>query len=171
MHGSTKHFRTAAPTADLGRSDPIELVLARLTHVKRRERGGWMASCPTADHERGDRHPSLAVDVGDNGGVVFKCFSHQCSVESIAAALGLTVGDLFPRVHGRDFDPTAPKPKLPKVTAGDLIALAAFEARVASIGCADILAGKTLEPSDLARLALAVETLAAIHQEVAYGNR
>lgn len=171
MHGSTKHFRKVAPAADLGRSDPIELVLARLTNVKRRERGGWMASCPTAAHERGDRHPSLAVDVGERGGVIFKCFSHQCSVDSIAAALGLTVDDLFPRVHGRDFDPTAPKPKLPKITAADLIALAAFEARLVSIGCADILSGKTLEPSDLARVALAVETLEAIHQEVAYANR
>lgn len=100
-------------------SAPLENVLARLERVKPRPNGkGYMAACPTAAHPRGDRNASLAVDEGNNGGVIFYCFSHQCSAEAIAAALGLELTDLFPP----RLDAHSPKPHIPSVPWRELFA-------------------------------------------------
>jgi hypothetical protein len=76
-------------------------------HARRSARG-WLARCPAHD----DRSPSLSIAEGDDGRILLHCFA-GCSLESIVAALGLTMRDLFkgPRV------PSKPKP--PKVQAGE----------------------------------------------------
>lgn len=51
---------------------------------------GWLVRCPA--HE--DQSPSLSVDTGRNGVVLLRCFA-GCSVESIVAAAGLRMSDLF----------------------------------------------------------------------------
>lgn len=51
---------------------------------------GWMARCP--GHP--DRSPSLSVAEGEDGRILLTCFA-GCRVEAIAAAVGLTVTDLF----------------------------------------------------------------------------
>jgi hypothetical protein len=43
---------------------PIDRVLSRLQQVTE-DGNGWLARCPAQDHE--DHHPSLKVDVGDDG--------------------------------------------------------------------------------------------------------
>lgn len=50
---------------------------------------GYMARCPA--HE--DRNPSLKIDVGQNGGIVLKCFA-ECENDAILDALGLQWADL-----------------------------------------------------------------------------
>jgi len=70
--------------------DPVDLVLSRLSHVKRVS-GGYMARCPVHD----DKNPSLSITKGDDGRVLLKCFA-GCSTEEIVKALGLTMADLFP---------------------------------------------------------------------------
>lgn len=54
---------------------------------------GYMARCPGTGHKAGDRHPSLSIkDAGDR--ILLKCFA-ECAVESVVAAMGLTMADLF----------------------------------------------------------------------------
>jgi hypothetical protein len=69
---------------------PIEKVLAELPGARQSPKG-WTARCPAHD----DRDPSLSISIGDDSKVLMKCFA-GCSVEAIVAALGLSMGDLFP---------------------------------------------------------------------------
>lgn len=64
-------------------------ILNRLTGVKGGS-GQWYARCPAHD----DKHQSLSVSVGQDGRVLLNCHA-GCSVENVAAAMGLTVKDLF----------------------------------------------------------------------------
>jgi hypothetical protein len=67
----------------------LEAILARLRGV-RSNASGWIARCPA--HE--DRSPSLSVAEGEGGRVLLHCFA-GCSPDSIVAALGLKLSDLF----------------------------------------------------------------------------
>jgi hypothetical protein len=69
-------------------------LLDRLTSV-RRSGGGWVARCPAHD----DRNPSLSITAGEDGRALLHCHA-GCTTESIVAALGLTLADLFPRTNG-----------------------------------------------------------------------
>jgi hypothetical protein len=70
-------------------SDAVSRVLARL-EGHRRSGSGWIARCPA--HE--DKRASLSIAEGQNGRVLLRCFA-GCSVESIVAAAGLEMRDLF----------------------------------------------------------------------------
>lgn len=78
-------------------SAALQTVLDRLEKVKRRGDNAYKALCPAHD----DHHPSLYV-TGKDGKVLLHCKSAGCNVETIVAALGLTLKDLF------DHDPFAP---------------------------------------------------------------
>ena len=52
--------------------------------------GQWYARCPAHD----DKHQSLSVSIGQDGRVLLNCHA-GCSVDNVAAAIGLTVKDLF----------------------------------------------------------------------------
>lgn len=67
----------------------IEAVLNRLQGVQRCGRK-WTALCPAHP----DRNPSLEITEGDRA-VLLRCWSHGCTVQEIARALGLEVFDLF----------------------------------------------------------------------------
>jgi hypothetical protein len=75
-----------------------------LTRLKRARRSGagWAACCPAHD----DRTPSLSVSVGENGGILLKCFA-GCTLEAIVSALGLAVSDLFAEPATADLSPDA----------------------------------------------------------------
>jgi len=69
----------------------LDEVARRFEGVTRRGKG-YRVLCPV----HGDTTPSLDIDPGDNGGIVFVCRSHACPVESILKAVGLTWGDISP---------------------------------------------------------------------------
>ena len=69
----------------------IETLLSRLEKVKPRGRGKYMALCPA--HE--DRTPSLGIVEADNGIILMKCYA-GCEVSDVMAAIGLSLGDLYP---------------------------------------------------------------------------
>lgn len=77
---------------------PIDEVLSRLAgrNLKPRSGGGWTAQCPCSAHQGGDRNNSLAVDEGDGGKVIFKCFAGD-SAEDVCRALGMEMQELFPK--------------------------------------------------------------------------
>ena len=52
---------------------------------------GYVARCPAHD----DNHQSLSIAEGDDGRILLNCHA-DCSVESIVAAMGLKMSDLFP---------------------------------------------------------------------------
>lgn len=140
---------------------PVEKLLPRLRDVRQVGQGKWMAICPS--HE--DRARSLSVRETPDGRVLLNCFA-GCHVGDVLAAVGLELSSLFPERPSRAIDPRGARPQAPRFHAGDLIRLAAFEARVCAVGAADILAGKALSDADRARFGLAVETLEAIAWEV-----
>src|SRR5215471_7483754 len=70
-------------------SPPLENLVSRLQ--AKRSGAGWIANCPA--HE--DHKPSLSISEGADGRALLKCFA-GCSTESVLAALGLRVRDLFP---------------------------------------------------------------------------
>lgn len=67
----------------------IERVLSLLDGVNR-SGSGRLARCPAHD----DHHPSLSISQTPEGTVLLHCHA-GCTVESICAALGLRVADLF----------------------------------------------------------------------------
>jgi len=68
--------------------------LSKLQQV-RRSGHEWTPQCPAHD----DRRASLSIAEGDDARILINCHA-GCSIESIVAALGLTMKDLFPEpVH------------------------------------------------------------------------
>ena len=76
--------------------------LARLTGVKK-SANGWQAQCPAHD----DKKASLSVSESPDGKILLNCKA-GCKTESVVAALGLAMKDLFPpRTTSRE-----PKPRM-----------------------------------------------------------
>jgi 5S rRNA maturation endonuclease (ribonuclease M5) len=59
---------------------------------------GWLVRCPAHD----DSSPSLQVRRAGDGKILLKCFAN-CPTESVVAALGLKMKDLFPEEPARPF--------------------------------------------------------------------
>ncbi len=67
-----------------------------------REAGsGWLVSCPLPDHGqgRGDTSPSVSITEGDDGRALVNCQA-GCETETVVAAWGLTMADLFESRNG-----------------------------------------------------------------------
>jgi hypothetical protein len=71
-------------------------ILSRLSRVTKTA-DGWMAQCPA----HADKTPSLSVSETPNGNTLFHDFG-GCQPESICAAIGLTVADLFANKSGHN---------------------------------------------------------------------
>ena len=78
----------------------IDNFLSRLQRVRATGSGRWIASCPTANHANGDKHPSMTISEGSDGRVLACCHSQQCSIDEIAGAVGMSVGELMPENLG-----------------------------------------------------------------------
>jgi hypothetical protein len=81
---------------------PVERVLERAGGVRKRS-AGWMVSCPRPDHGRGrgDKNPSVSVSEGDDGRALVDCKA-GCETETVVAAWGLSMSDLFEDRDGHD---------------------------------------------------------------------
>ncbi len=139
------------------RAITLEQVLARLERV-RKSGAGYSARCPA--HE--DRTASLSVAVGNDGRILAHCFA-GCSTHDLLAAIGLTVGDLFPR---RLADSTPEKRRelqglALRAQLRSCANLLDSEAGVVLIAAGDLHRGCTLSDEDHARLVLAVERIHA----------
>jgi hypothetical protein len=73
-------------------SAPIDVLLSRLDGVRQVRANGWMSRCPA---HNGDGR-SLAITHADSGTILIHCFAHECEAGDILAAVGMSVGDLFP---------------------------------------------------------------------------
>lgn len=115
-------------------TDPVQGLLSRLAGVRRTTAGRWVALCPAHD----DGHPSLSVAEGTDGRVLLRCWA-GCSADSIVAAVGLDLRDLFPRIDRAPGAGTAPVRR--PWSAADLLDLAAHEATVIVVALGDVLDG------------------------------
>lgn len=157
-NGNAAAVQTSTPPS-------IDLVLSRLERV-RKAGAGWSARCPA--HE--DRTASLSVAVGNDGRILIHDFA-GCSTHDVLAAIGLTVGDLFPR-RLRDASPEARKELQALALKSRLQACANVldhEAGVVLIAAGDVAQGRVLPDADHARLALAIDRIRAAR--VAIGGR
>jgi len=120
-----------------------DALLSRLDRVKQTGPGRWIARCPA--HE--DRAPSLSIRETD-GRVLLHDFG-GCEIADVLAALGLTMSDLFEK-------PLANAgPSSSRIPARDLLEIISEETSVVSIIAADMLARRTIDETDWARLARA----------------
>ena len=74
---------------------PASKFLSRVSSVKETGPGEWICSCPGPLHDRGDRNPSLTLKETQDGTLLVHCYA-GCGTDSIMAALGLELRDLYP---------------------------------------------------------------------------
>lgn len=135
----------------------MNILLDKLERVKRTGKDHGIASCPTAAHAHGDRHPSMTWRIRDDGALLIYCAA-GCTAHEIVSAVGLEMSDLFPpREEGKHFSKGARKP----FPASDLLKAIAFESTLVLIAAADLLAGNPFNDTDRARLALACSRITA----------
>lgn len=140
---------------------PAENLIQRLAKVRGRN-GSWTACCPAHN----DKGPSLAVRELPDGRVLLHCFA-GCETESVLAAVGMDMTDLFPPdSKRREYGPGKPGVK-PAFYASDLMRIIAFEALVVQIVAFDIAAGKKPSEEDRQRMMLAHQR---IEEAMRYAN-
>jgi len=110
----------------------------------------WIACCPS--HQ--DRRPSLTITEKPDGMVLMKCWA-GCGAAEILSAIGMDYDALYPeRTEAHSGKPIR-RPWNPY----DLLKIMAFEATVARICAADIVAGRALNEAETQRLKTAVRRL------------
>lgn len=127
-------------------------ILDRLQVVKPSGPGQWICTCPA--HE--DRSPSLSIRELDDGRVLVHDFG-GCSTESVLAALGLELRDLFDDRPAQHYAP----PSKARIPTRDLLVLIDHEITIAMLIATELLEGRTITDADWQRLAQAV---ARIHK-------
>ena len=129
----------------------IELFLSKLSKVKARGSGRWIACCPAHD----DRNPSMTVTELPDTRVLVHCFA-ECSVPDIVSAVGLQISDLMPeRVFGDRHAPIRrPYP------AADILKTMATESLIAALSASKLANGTPLSDAERARLLVASSRLA-----------
>ena len=130
-------------------------LLNRLEKVKG-SKGRWTACCPA----HADRSPSLAITHLDDGRILLKCFG-GCSAYEIVAAVGMDIGDLFPKENklGYTSDTQSQKPERRPFYATDLLRIIHFEALITSIAAFDLSEGRQVSDTDKKRLKTAFERI------------
>ena len=142
-----------------------DILLSRLEGVRKSGRG-WIARCPA--HE--DRSASLSIAEGDNGTVLLHDFA-GCKPADVLAAVGLTLGDLFPkrdlramtRAERSDLRVMA---QVPRWKAALNVAIHETGVVLAVMG--ELQRTRRLAPSSAARLTCAWELLESARAELGF---
>jgi hypothetical protein len=121
-----------------------DAVLSRFERLRETGLGRYLAPCPA--HK--DRSPSLSIRVTDDQRILLHCFA-GCCVEDVVAAIGLTMGDLFPERLRHQPSSTF---KPPRLRPQEALMLLGHEISVVAILLGEVLeilkSGDT--PSDIA---------------------
>ena len=137
---------------------PAAKLLSRLDKVKETGRGQWLARCPAHD----DGSPSLSVRETDDGTVLLHCFA-QCPAGDVLAAVGMELGELFPRRYA-----SPPKSRFERRTGPkDALAALAYEATIITVIASDMKERRTCDEDTFNRLALAASRIGAAKDEYA----
>jgi hypothetical protein len=132
---------------------PIIALLDRLDGLSERGSGQWIARCPAHD----DRNPSLSIRETSDGTILLKCWS-GCSAAEVVAAVGLELGDLFPKTER-----TSKKYRdRHRLRPADALLLLGREAILVSIAAQQVRDGEPLSDEDLDRVATAAARIAVV---------
>ena len=142
---------------------PLDLVLSRLDKPRELAAGKWRAACPG---HGGSNRTTLAITAAENGAVLMTCF-HGCTIEAVAAGLGLDVGELFPPKPREPGSGNAPM-RLPFIPA-QVFDVTRHEAQVVAIVASDIVNQREVTPATLDRVHTALRRLDLIGG-AAYGR-
>jgi len=129
-----------------------DILLSQLDGVKRTGPGRWLARCPA----HADKHPSLAIRELDDGRVLAHCFA-GCPIDSVLAAVGLTLTHLHPP---RALDYIC-RPERRPFPAADVLRAIHFEALIVATAASHLSKGAPLSAVDHARLMLAHTRISA----------
>jgi hypothetical protein len=155
-----RDFRPAAGAAQ----GPLALVLSRLERHKLRESGPgrWRACCAAC----GGSNPSmLSIGEADSGAVLLRCWQ-GCSVEAIAAALGLDLIDLCPPKPPRAGRGCGPMKRRHLLSAGQALDLLRDEAEFVGVAAACLARGVPLGAGDKDALLRSAARIASLRDEV-----
>ena len=128
-------------------TDRLSLILSKLEKVSG-TRNRFKALCPA----HGDRTPSLSITEGDDGRVLLYCFG-GCTIDSVLAAMGLSITDLFPPNGSRS------KPALSGISRRELSTAVDFEKTVLYFIKADAAKGREIASGDSERAQLALQRI------------
>jgi len=98
-------------------TDPIDLLLPRLSRYRKVGPNRWMACCPL--HE--DRTPSLSIREEPDGAILLWCFSCNGNGAAIIPALGLDLADLFPPRRPLPYSETRTRQRVGRIPAQDAL--------------------------------------------------
>jgi hypothetical protein len=144
----------------------LDSFLSRLAGVKKTQ-SGWLAFCPGHNDKRS---PSLGIKIGNNGGIILKCFA-GCSADQIIAAVGLDFTDLYPdklrpQYHGvAGFDRYKARKEQPRFSRYELFPKVVSEACLLHVAIEEILQGVKPTESDLTRIRQAMDTIWELRAE------
>lgn len=120
--------------------------------------GQWLALCPA--HE--DRSPSLSIRELDDGRLLLHCFA-GCPVESVVAAFGLELADLFPD------EPRRHRPAqrgAHRLNLSDAWHAFRWEALLCVVAAEQLARGEPLSEEDRARIIAAAGKMRGLHGAV-----
>lgn len=137
----------------------LELVLSRLASPRQQGPDRWRAACPACG---GRNRSTLSVGARDTGAVLLKCWKEGCGPETIAAALGLQVEDLFPP---REATGSSPRRRR-LLSAQQALELLDAEANLVFTAAGNIAAGLALDDEDLSRVTQARARIGYLLDEV-----
>ena len=140
-------------TADYTGS-PASKFLSRVSTAKETGPGEWICSCPGPLHDRGDRNPSLTLKETQDGTLLAHCFA-GCSVDSIMAALGLELRDLYAEPIATHKAPLSQFQRKRHGQALDALKAIRHEILVTRVAAGMIRNGEALDDDALDRLATA----------------
>jgi len=113
----------------------------------------------------GGRTPgAVSIAEGDRGAVLLHCFARGCSVDRIAAALGLALEDLFPARPTSPGAGTAPRRR--PFSTRDLLDALNAELSVAWVILSDVAAGRDIDARERARAGTARDRCVALIDEL-----
>lgn len=140
----------------------VDTVLSRLDSPRPNGPDRWRCACPVCG---GNNRSTLSVGQGDTGAVLLKCWKSGCAPESIAHALGLDLGDLFPERQAPGGG-TPPMKRRRLLTASQALELLGGEITLAIVCAADLSQGIALDEATRGRLQQGAARVALMHDEV-----
>jgi hypothetical protein len=152
----------SAPRREATGMTPFDLVCSRLEpHGLRLFGDRGRAACPACG---GRNKSTLSVGATNEGAVLLRCFKSECSVEAVAAALGLGVADLFPpRPAPGGGAPALKRRRL--LSDRQALDLLDAEAGVVAIVAADIGQGREVSETDRQRVLQAAARVTLLREE------
>jgi hypothetical protein len=136
----------------------INALLNKLDKVRPVGEGKWVALCPA----HADKRPSLAIKLTGDDKILLHCWC-GCDVQSIVAAIGLTLSDLMPeRPDGYD----RPRAKAPRFNKYELFDTVVHSSMVLSLAVRHLLDGKALSDVDLQAVVKAENLINELEREV-----